>query len=362
MDLYSAGELGLGASKLGAKALTAAPEALRNASYREAVKAAILQKSNLNRLAKAGISPETAGKFLLENDVVKPFSSAQGRAEAMAAIKEGAGKTIGEVGETLQKAGINEFDPLKAAMNLDENAALYRGKESFQPIANKYDSGINDILAMGEKGTVTGPQVKDFEQLFKDVGYKKGLPVESAIPAQDVARSVEKEYVESIGRGAEKIGDTSLQSRYLKAKEVYRPAAQLSRELNDVSLADQGRRSIGLTDTIAAAGELAATGSPIKAGAMLGLKKGFDALYHGTMAKGMGKMAEISEKVSQAQSVLKVKDLAQAVRINPARFGKYAPQMMKWASQGIPALAVNHYLMSQRDPEYNETIIKGDQQ
>ena len=60
--------------------------------------------------------------------------------------------------------------------------------------------------------------------------------------------------------------------------------------------------------------------------------------------------------------VLKVKDLAQAVRINPARFGKYAPQMMRWAEQGIPALTVNHYLMSQRDPEYNETIIKGDQQ
>ena len=266
---------------------------LKNISAREAVRGSLLQKSNLKRLAKSGISQEEAGKFLLDQGVVQPFSTIEGRLEKIQGIKEGAGKTIGNVGETLDRAGINEFDPLKAAIKLEEEAIPYRGKESFSSISNQYEKGINDILNMGEKGTVSNVGVKSFEKPFKETGYKRGIPTESGMIEQDVARSVEKEYVDSIGRGAEKMGDTSLKDRYLKAKQTYGPAAQLERELEDVKLANQGRRSIGLTDFIVGAGELGASGSIPKAGALVGIKKGIENIYHPIAASVTNKASNI---------------------------------------------------------------------
>lgn len=95
----------------------------------------------------------------------------------------------------------------------------------------------------------------------------------------------------------------------------------------------------GLTNTIVGApaiGAAVATGDPKYLG-IIAAKIGYEKFGQQSMARSANAIANILEA-------------------SPEAFGKYAPAMLGALQKGGQSLAVQHYIMSQKDPQYVETV------
>ena len=437
MDLYSAGELGIGASKLGAKAGAEIASKTVEKAIPWAAKKAV-------RVA-LGPTEEAISARFANPELIKSASevkAAQRFGSKMTEMNNEIGELYGNVKDVLNKVesfkqpdlfgpGSMGKSKLKGVITGIKNKIMTRGVAigpEDKLAISKLDEVLNDIdkiqytNAKTPMAEVTNSRIdpvsvldikKKLHQMI-DYGKPKTSPDNAALmmlddhlnnllsraPGYQEAmnpvrqRMAIKDYlVRKMGltktaegfepgnttiNALKRAGDEekALMSHQKMAEFDKLTNAGIMDEMANAKLAEQfkggrpqgSRATVGGTIIGGAIGTM--TGSPTlgaAAGAATGLAiDRFGGNIAGKLtdfaSSASRSIPKISEKVSQAMPVLKVKDLAQAVKINPARFGKYAPQMMRWAEQGIPALTVNHYLMSQRDPEYNETIIKGDQQ
>jgi hypothetical protein len=123
---------------------------------------------------------------------------------------------------------------------------------------------------------------------------------------------------------------------FLANKQQYGAANRMQDTLQNRISSQLGNKPIGLTDTIAGAGQLA-HGNLLGAAATVGAKHALEGIGASTIASGSFKLANI-------------------IKTAPHALGPYAEMLSKAAARGDQALAATDYVLQQRDPSYRQML------
>ena len=381
---------------------------LRKYAERRAVKAAGGMTKEMRDLNNAGFLQDT-GRELLDKKIVTIGSSLEDIAERAVAQKEVAGQKIGNA--------IGEVDNLVATANqmidsgtLFANASAKEKATAKKYLADNFQFNMENIGKRIEKELIqpnsANPllrgEMKKMQSLADDFRMQtpqtmvEGLGIKGSqrkitnfnsdtIPQgfkQDIYGIIKEELEGTVAKTANlknaveftnlepqvegsgtiwknsamdanqnrlgqlaeaSEGNQSLQAAGQQAATDYKDANRqyaIMKNTEDMANkrfgAAQSNRENSLTDTIAEGAGLL-HGGPIGAVAMGAVNKAMRRYGSSTAAVGADKIADMLEST-------------------PESFGKFAGALRQAASRGNSALAITHYMMSQQNPEYRETM------
>jgi len=259
-----------------------------------------------------------------------------------------AGKKIGEILNTIDSTGKKHINALEMASAVDEKIGDFwrdpiHGKET-----SLYNNLMESFLHKGEY--ITANEAQNLKlKIGKLANYNR--PKDQAVTQQEQmardAYEIVKDYInQSAEKAAQEVGGTSLAKELQDANRIYTNASTAKGFLINRQAREAGNKmTFGLTDTIAlgsAVGAAALSGTdPLTSLAIgagtLGAKRGMERF--GNQVAGMGADA-----------------LSTLIRTNPGKMGPYASGLVQSLSRGSQSLAVQHYIMSQKDPNYVEAV------
>lgn len=331
-----------GAGKAGA----AAGEAAGDFAENRAASALGMTKGIRNRIGNDAANQ--AGRVGLDEGVIKPWSSTEGKISGMQAVQDKAGQQVGGVMDQLDNAGVKQFTPGDVAMQVDSDLGpTYHGEPLFKGQASQYDNLIDTILKRGAE-PISFADAQSLKQMLGQYAFKEGAGVVGKEQAQRAYGIVNRELDNAVQAGAKTLPNSpELLDTLQKAKTNYGASKNAMTGLENKLSAEQGNRYFGLSDMItgsaSAVGAGLAHGGPMAAAAGVGtliVKKGLEKFGQNTAAWGANKVSNL-------------------LKTSPQALGKYAPVLQEAEQRG--SLAVTHYLMSERDPGYRAVIGDSDE-
>ena len=264
-----------------------------------------------------------AGRELLDQGLVKFGDDASRIAERVGQRHELAGKAIGESLDTLEQRGImgsvdNVVDGLQA--QVDELAKTPGNEKIIKQLQNE----IDNLYIRGESniGIKTAEQAKrNFQgqtNYFSDEAEKKA----SGRLADSFKTEVERAATEA---------DPSLAAKFMDEKKAYGLLSPIKEAAEKRAMQQSQSPFGGLTDIVAG------TAGGIKG---LAAKYGIEQIGRRTASSG----AVMSDAI------------ADIVRTQPQRLGKFAKPLQEAAQRGGNSLAATHFVLQQTNPEYRQLV------
>ena len=394
-DLYDAGKEGLlaGGLGIGGGLLSKMPElatGLKSYASKRALKASGAMTKEMRDLNKAGFL-ESTGQSALEHKVVTPGASLEDIAERSAAVKDAAGK---EIGEAVQQAD----DTFQNALNMTHETLQKRGatpkmiEDATNELTAKYAFSMANIgkrirkeLVAPIEGSVAGKGIvsklstlaDDYERAGATTFIKgaeektltrRMLPTNTdTVPGEykkEVYNIIKEELGNGIARmasGAEAISKPGVLPAGTNAVEHMvqngvSPEVQQAMQHGGQSALQKFQKA---NQTYAQMSNIEAMANKRLGGAMSNrenslsdyLMEGAGLMHGGPLeAVGLGVVNKLGRRYAAPMQ-------ASAANFSSDIVGKFAKTkygqiLSSAASKGNQALAVTHYMLSQEDPEY----------
>lgn len=325
------------------KVLKAAPAAFENVAVNNARRALGYTAADLTKNPKAIREANKVARIMLDEGVITnplthPLSSSAddmlARVQALKKVGRGA---IESVETKADDAGLQVVNPLRPATELAEKQAKYGTAKAAAPIYNQFETGIDDVLALGDN-----PKLRDLQNLkniYKELAFPKGVVTEAKPGVVDSFHSIKREMESAVGDAATKLNDKELLRKYLEGKRVLGASKAAERTLTKEVGRQAGNSPLTLRGTMLAAGE-AAAGNPVRAAGAAGVT---------TVALRQGAQA-VATTADAAASI--AKKIEKALRVSPQRFGRWAAPLQNAAQRGPSSLATSIFLLQQNEPEF----------
>jgi hypothetical protein len=344
---------------------TVTPKTLRDFAGDRAAKALGATKRFL-KTRKMEVEARKTGQSMLDQGVVKPFSSAEKMAESVSELQKKTGKDIGSF--------------LKAQGNGFETKSAIRSIESLRPRNTKGDvleggeyDRINAIIDKARATVEAHGDVIPFEvgneiktMLQKLVNYN------SDKAEQELRKGIAGAYKDSLDKSLKQsafsqfpkpiklsAGQVGLKTpgfdEFLENKKVYGASSRAEDYLENRLSSERGNKSIGLTDWILAAGGVGAGALTNPWTALGGLsavaaKKGAEKYGNQMLAVGANEASKVSQKIADKLPFI--------LKHSAATLGKYAPVLQQAAARGAQQLALTHSALVSTDPEYQKLLAQ----
>lgn len=284
---------------------------------------------------------QSVGRVGLDEGIVTPMASTADKIAGMQALQEKSGQEIGGVMDTLDQAGVKTFDPISTAAKVDEQmGATYKGEPLFSGLEDQYDNLMSTIAKRGAQ-PIPFAEAQRLKELLGQYGYREGHAIVGREQAQQAYGIVNQALDEAVANGASQLPNSpDLLAALQKAKTNFQASKNAMTGLVNKDAAEQGNRSIGLTDMITGSAAAATHGGPA-AVAVVGGKKLAEKFGQNVAAWG-------ADRVSK--------------RLSSGLMGRYTSVLQAAAKRGTTSLAVTHYLLSQQDPAYQAMLqsVAGD--
>ena len=332
--LGAGGELAGQAIKSSAQALAPKLESFAN---KQAVKSLLPTASQFSKIKDV----QALGKFLLDQGIVSPFSSAETQLGRAADLAQEAGPQISNINSYLDSQGIKAFNPEDVANRIEEQIGNnYENEPLFKAQSDQYHDALNTILNRGDK-PISFQDAQNLKNLFSEYAYNKGLPIESRQIAKQMGGIIGDELEQSVAQGAQQLNKPQLYKDYVNAKDQYGNASQAANILNKSSAKQAVANTIptSLSDVTSIPNAVnkygrniaaALTNSGAKAAAKIGAGVEQIASGSGEMSRDFGqKLLDNGFKAMNDASPEQVQSIGETLSSNPAT--KYIGETIKKA-------------------------------
>lgn len=268
------------------------------------------------KIAKA----REVGQTMLNEGVISPFANAE---EMSGRVKDLAQSSGSEIGKYLKGMGTG-FDPDKAIQEIESLRPQFMGGD-YKVIHKALDRAIDTIKAHGG-GPLSFEETNALKGILQEAGKfntsSEALNIGTRRLAAGKFRGSMDSQLENIASDPNVLqtspvsatdntpaaqsggvfqGQTPTQSldeynNFLKNKKVYGASQEAEKALNNRLSSEMGNKTLSLTDIIAAAPELA-TGNPIGAGLLVGLKRGAERYGNQILAVGANNLPTINPNI-----------------------------------------------------------------
>lgn len=276
-------------------------------------------KGFLNRPGGVEKANQVAGE-MLEAGVITPKGTQEmlDRAETVSGVS---GKQVGDFIKNMDEQGVKSFNVGDATATL-EKELLSGFKGGLYDEERRIVKKITDtVKAHGEDNIKFSDVQSILETLRNRAGFKAADPTSEqllyrrayGILNEARSKSVDAAVDEVARSGFSIPGVTAAAKRtYDKAKKVYGAAEQAQRSLTNRLSSEEGNKLIGLTDTIAGAGQLAA-GDVAGALRTVGVKKAVERFGAATTARGANAISKALSGMSSLPNTAISQALIQAL-------------------------------------------------
>jgi hypothetical protein len=330
-DAAAGAMFGLGTAGL-FNTITAAPSAIRNFASNRAAQQIGAERATIKKFGPDRV--RAAGREALDNNLLS--TDTEQMQKGVAALQKSSGKRMGEVLGTVDEALGKPVSPTAIGDQLiDEQRGLWNG-EKF------YDNLLDIVTMKGEKNISLDDAMQLKVFLGKQARFTSPNRSDAANVSGDAYWIVSKHIDDAIEKGESFLGTSNLLADFQKAKKTYANTKVMEPLLENRYAREQGNKmGFGLTNTIVGsqAAQIASAGNPVQGAALMGGKLAWEKYGNIGMAKGADAIADI-------------------LQYAPQKLGPYAQTLMNASRQGIRNLAITHYMMSKRDPNYFE-LVKG---
>ena len=236
---------------------------------------------------------------MLDEGVLTPLSSSKEMAIKAQELADNSGKAIGDYLEKMSQQG-NFFDQNVAISELEklrparQSGSILKGG-AFEKINQKIDNAINTIRAYGDQ-PISWQEANDLKGYLQDLANWNNNK-ESTVLDKVIAGKFRESLDNSLENFSQNPGqDPAAFEEFLKNKKNYSAALSAMDPLYNRISSELGNKSIGLTDFILAAPDIA-TGNFGKAAALVGGKRIFEKFGPQTGATLFNKLSKASQKV-----------------------------------------------------------------
>ena len=275
-----------------------------------------------------------AGQQALDEKVITPLATTQEMMERNEGVKKKGWELMDSSYKQIDESGQKLFSPLEAAVEVESSIAPRWRNPINHTETLQYDKTIESLLLAGDNN-LTLSQAHEIRGILGDAAnWKNSYKI---TPKEEIARSayfvVSKQIDKAVETGQQAIGKTDLLITLKKGEQLYSNAKTAERMLGNRGARNDGNKmGFGLTNTIIGSSAAIAGGFPGFVATMAG-KHVAEQYGNQTVAKG-------------------AQWLANALEATPQSLGKYAMPLKQAAMRGGQSLAIAHYQLSQRDPEY----------
>lgn len=286
-----------------------------------------------------------AGEMALQQKTFGPLTQTAGMQTNNKAMLKRAWGGMEDVFNQLDSTGKAFFSPWEAAVNFEKKAGRFdRRLPINQSKVRTYERNLDSIL---QKGGANGENISfaDAMSLKSDLDDLANWKSRDKITVQeqmarDAYHAVNEAIDSAVEKASQELGNTALGKQLIDNRKMYAAGKTAEKLLENRYAREQGNKmGTGLTNTIIggpAIGASLATGDPKYMG-IIAAKIAYEKAGQQTMARGANFISNI-------------------LKGSPQLLGKYAPTMLSAMQNGGQSLAVKHYIMSQKDPEYVETV------
>ncbi len=278
-----------------------------------------------------------AGRYALDNGLLKGFPSTEEMASRNDALQSAAGKSMGDVYKTIDDAGASTFNPLNVATKVEDKIGDFWRSPINRGETNQLENTLESILMRGDQNIPLQEAQTLKQELGKVANWKNNLNIsDKERMARDAYGVVSGAIDDATEQGAKTVGKDGLTDALSSAKELFGNSKTAETLLTNKLAREQGNKIFGLTDTIAGAGGFAG-GGPVTAAATIAGKKALERYGTQAGALALNNISELLQKVPQA-------------------FGKYARVLTNAMQRGGTSLGATHYILQSSDPEYRKML------
>lgn len=357
-----AGMFGVGGEALGAAAQSKPAQAaagyigdktkgladyLKKMANFRAVKAVTGQNKAFIKKAYKQDMIDKMGSDLLSDDeagkkVLGWIDSSSSVAPKIEAKKEFFGKKLGNISDKVDEAMPNAVSSKEIAQDiLDSGSKISPLKKNKGLI----DTAQEEAANFDNMGDMSFKQSQAFKKDLKQGSGDYTREASKRNLDADMYNAVKKAQNNAVTRIGETTDDPALKSLlgdYTNTKGKYKSYTNLNDAAENRAISDMSNRFESPQDS--AVGAITA----LKSASM-----GPAALAKGVIAGGANKLRRTYGSAFTANAANKVSKLLNEA---PETFGKYAGMLQKAQSEGNQAFALTNYLLSQKDPEYNDFL------
>ena len=309
---------------------------LRNLADRSAAKALGAERGTIKKLGEDRVLD--IGRQALDAGVISPLAGTKDLMERNSQLKDTAMGARDAVYRTIDEEGVSQFNPLDAAIRVDEGVGDFIRDSPLNFGKNTQLENTLEAMLLRGDGTITMRKaqklVKELGDAAKWSGMGRRTPREElAQKAYGIARN---ELNASAGRASEVLNRLDLQEIIEQSNRLYSVGKDTDTLLQNKYAREQGNKLIGLTDTNAAAGTLSTLGTPGVV-AMLAAKRG-------------------AERYGNQILAVSADALAYKLAKSPQTFGRYAKLMAEASRRSGQAAVVLHQQLMKTEPEYRDNM------
>lgn len=242
----------------GAKALSGASESLGDFAEKNALRAAGAQKPQVKKLNVQNRAKEV-GRFIIDEDLVKPGMDAQDILEKTRSVRNDAGAQISEAFDKIEKSGkggVFNRKEIANQMRQSANEAIGNSLDAEQ-VAERLDKYISNFEK--KEGPATARELLGLKGQFDErINYsRKAMDLPEI---QDGYKALRTSLNDAINQRAENLSNKvrgDIGKSLKEANKRYSLASSVN-EIAENKAAMEGNKFLSLTDTIAGAGGAAA--------------------------------------------------------------------------------------------------------
>lgn len=225
------------------------------------------------------------------------------------------------------------FDPNRAAAELEKLRPRFRGGD-WDKLHDRIDRAVQTVRGAGNR-PIPWTQAQEIKELFQSMADWKSNR-EATILDRKLAGIFRQNMDDQLENVAMARGNLPGFEDFKQAKREFQLGSRTKDALLNRISSDVGNNAISLTDLVLAAPNIASGN------------------FLATAAVGAGK--KLLERRGGSAVTVGALDLAEKVKRAPQAFGKYAQPLAKAAERGSQSLAITHFLLEQRDPEYRKQL------
>jgi hypothetical protein len=304
------------------------PSILKHFAEKRAAESVKMTPTMMMKLEKAGIPKEELGRFMLDENIVKPFSSAEDIAGGFEQAGQKYGQKIGDVIKTAEESGAGKV-PLRGIA--EDVAAKYQPQlesklPSLRTRAEKLMAELEDLRG-GQVQKSDFPTISEAQQLKSDLG--KDIDWSSNDPRKDIYFGLK----EAIGSSIEEAtgGGEAMQG----ALKGYKITQEMMPRAEYAAGKESMREGLGLKEILATQAGTEAGGS------------GVYGLASGAAMAGYRKYGRTVGAVGADQLSKGMGDIQQ-------KYPRIANELSQAAQRGQKAVTIYDYIANQTDPEYRQ--------
>lgn len=344
MDSAKGGALGAGIAGglgLAGKALTrgtkAASEGSEVVADNLAARAIGAERGTIKKFGANKV--REAGRRALDEGIVTPLATTDDMIGRNLSAQRKAGDAMSEVYGAIDNAGASSFNPLDAAIKVDDEIGDFWRSPLNKTETKQLDNTLESIMMRAYKSDGGNIPITEAQKLKEELGkaanWKNNVSItDKERIARDAYKIIADEIDNAVEAGAEKVGIASLPEKLKLAKKQFGDSKTAQELLTNKQAREAGNKMFGLTDTIAGSGG-AVAGGPV-----------------GLLGTVLGKKAV--EKYGYQTGAVAADKLSKILKESPEMFGKYAGILKNASVKGN--LPIVHELLMRNDPEYKALI------